>query len=178
MRIHQRLQERIIDDLFGRLERQGLVEYGDDRDQCQELLRAVLTDDLKSDEELEEEVGRIIEDNREKFREVPAYQMTSQIRRQVARERGIILDNDARLGDIARKMTEAIWSSDSFSEVFAEDRLLARFIKLVFERHLAIEERLREEAKKRTKNLEFGSTEHEVQFRRVMDELREREGLS
>ena len=116
--------------------------------------------------------------NRDKFREVPAYQMTSQIRRQVARDRGIILDNENRLRDIARKMTEAIWSSDAFSEVFAEDESLRKFIRLVFEHHLAVEERLREEAKKRIRNVEFGSTEYEVQFRRVMDELREREGMA
>ncbi len=178
MRIHQRLQERILGDLFRRLEGQGLVEYGDPPDECHELLRSILVEDLKTDEELEEEVSRIIEVNRDKFREVPAYQMTSQIRRQVARDRGIILDNESRLRDIARKMTEVIWSSDSFTEVFAEDEALRRFIRLVFEHHLAVEERLREEAKKRIRNVEFGSTEYEVQFRRVMDELREREGMT
>lgn len=178
MKINARLQDRIVEDLFKRLERQGLVEYGDDPDRCAELLRSVLYEDLRADEELEEEITRVIEENREKFREVPAYQMTSQIRRQLARQRGVILDNETRLRDIARKMTEAIWSSDDFSEVYAEDEALRRFIGLVFERHMAVEERLREEAKKRIRNVEFGSTEYEVQFRRVMDELREQEGLS
>jgi hypothetical protein len=177
MRIHQKLQERILLDLFERLQRQGFVEYGEDPERCADLLRGVLQADLREEEELEEEVSRVIEANRDKFREVPAYQMTSRIRRQIARERGIILDNEARLRDIARKMTEAIWNSSTFSEVYAEDAELQRFIRLVFDHHLAIEERLREEAKKRLRNLEYGSTEYEVQFRRVMDELRERDGL-
>ena len=75
-------------------------------------------------------------------------------------------------------MVKDIWKSDAIDEVYADDDTLFRTIKMIFQRHLAVEERLREEAGKRLRHLEFGSTEYDVHYRRVMDELRAREGLT
>ncbi len=91
MRLSPRLIDRIVEDLFVLLERQEILEYGEDREACRELFRAAILADMHAEEALDAEVEGIIEQNREKFREVPAYQMFSRIKRQVARDRGFIL---------------------------------------------------------------------------------------
>lgn len=91
MRVPGRVLDRIIEDIFVGFEKAGLVEYGEDREACMEVIRAPILADMLREEELDAEVEQVIEENREKFREVPAYQMYGRIKRQLAKERGIIL---------------------------------------------------------------------------------------
>lgn len=85
--------------------------------------------------------------------------------------------SDERLHHIAGEVVRSLWASDHIEEVYVDDDKIHKFVTDVFQHHLVVDERLREEAKSRLKNVEFGSMEWDVQYRRVMDELREREGL-
>ena len=61
--------------------------------------------------------------------------------------------------------------------MFADDPTLRRLIKDVLKRHMGVDEELDAEVRQRIKNLEEGTATWELEYSRVMDQIKQKHGL-
>ena len=79
---------------------------------------------------------------------------------------------------VINQMLEALMHSRNVEEVFAEDHEMRRKIQLTMVKYLGIDEEIDREARGRLKNLREGSAEWEVEYEKVVGQLKRARGLS
>jgi len=75
-------------------------------------------------------------------------------------------------------MLEGLMHSRNIEEVFAEDHEMRRKIATVMNKYLGIDEEIDREARGRLKNLREGSAEWDVEYERIVGQLKRARGLS
>lgn len=91
MRISPKVIEKVSDEIVNRLEAENHVEYGEGKDEVLRDIREIIFQDIMAENELDAEVRAIIENNIDKFKEIPPHRMFSSIKRQLIKERKLII---------------------------------------------------------------------------------------
>ncbi|HEY4177472.1 MAG TPA: DUF507 family protein, partial [Kofleriaceae bacterium] len=78
---------------------------------------------------------------------------------------------------IPNQMLEAFMSSRHVDEVFAEDAIMRRKIKEICKKHMMVDEAIDQEVRDRIKNLEEGSSAWDVEYAKVLDQIKQKHGL-
>ena len=100
----------------------------------------------------------------------------NKIKNKIAEERGFGI-GDRALEYLTRQVIEALFHSRHVDEVFAEDHELRRTMRDVLNRHLNVDDDLDQEVRRRIKNLQEGTSTWEVEYHKVMQDLRRLKGL-
>jgi hypothetical protein len=98
------------------------------------------------------------------------------IKKQLAKEKNFQIGEDA-LGYIINQMIEAFLHSNYVEEVFSEDHDLRKRIRPVLAKHMAVDEELDREVRDKIKNLEEGSQAWDIEYQRVMGNVKRNKGL-
>jgi hypothetical protein len=72
---------------------------------------------------------------------------------------------------------EAFMQSKFVEEVFASDVDLRKKMKAIIHRHMMVDEELDAEVRKRIQNLEEGSTTWDVEYSKVMEQIKQKRGI-
>jgi hypothetical protein len=96
-------------------------------------------------------------------------------KKQFAREKNFQMDDP--LGYIINQMIEAFLHSNFVDEVFSEDHELRKRIRPILKRHMAIDEELDREVRDKIKNIEEGSQAWDVEYQKVMGNLKRNKQL-
>jgi hypothetical protein len=151
-----------------------LVDAGDievsDNTEVEMDVASALKEYVRVDRELTDKAKDILEQ-----RKLP-YGQFSKVKRTLAEEKDFGLGEEA-LTWIATQLVEGFMHSAHVEEVFAEDVTLRRRIKDVLKKHMAIDDELDAEVRQRIKNLEEGTATWELEYSRVMDQIRQKHGL-
>ena len=99
------------------------------------------------------------------------YTALSKLKRQVADSRGFKLGEDA-IEYIIHQIIEMLLHSVHVDEVYAEDIELRRKMTTVLRKDMAVDNDLDREVRRRIKNLQEGTTGWEIEYRRLMDDLK------
>jgi len=99
------------------------------------------------------------------------FQSLSKLKQRIADERGFGLEEDA-IEYIVVQLIEMLLHSVHVEEVFAEDNVLRRKLAEVLRRFMNVDNDLDKEVRRRIKNLQEGTTGWEIEYRRLMDDLR------
>jgi len=78
---------------------------------------------------------------------------------------------------IANQMLEAFMSSRHVDEVFADDAILRRKIKDICRKHMQVDEAIDQEVRDRIKNLEEGTAAWDVEYAKVLEQIKHKHGL-
>ena len=105
-----------------------------------------------------------------------AYGQFSKIKRGLAEEKDFGLGEEGMTW-ICNQLLENFMHSANVAEVFADDPTLRRLIKDVLKRHMGVDEELDAEVRQRIKNLEEGTATWELEYSRVMDQIKQKHGL-
>jgi uncharacterized protein len=105
-----------------------------------------------------------------------AYGQFSKIKRGLAEEKEFGLGEEGMTW-ICNQLMENFMHSANVAEVFADDPTLRRLIKDVLKRHMGVDEELDAEVRQRIKNLEEGTATWELEYSRVMDQIKQKHGL-
>jgi hypothetical protein len=105
-----------------------------------------------------------------------AYGQFSKIKRGLAEEKEFGLGEEGMTW-ICNQLLENFMHSANVAEVFADDPTLRRLIKDVLKRHMGVDEELDAEVRQRIKNLEEGTATWELEYSRVMDQIKQKHGL-
>jgi hypothetical protein len=99
------------------------------------------------------------------------YSQTFKIKAKLAQERGFGLNDDA-VGWLADQIVEILLQSNHVEEVFGEDNDLRGAIAPVLKKELHVDSDLDKQVKQRIKNLQEGTTDYEVEYKKTMEQIR------
>lgn len=152
-----------------------LTEAGDIEIESEEEVRldfeAVLKEYVRRDRQVLDEAKARME------REGLSYGLLGKIKSQVARDLGFPPRDEALPYLIDQVMT-MLFHSNNVIEVYGEDHVLRKKITAVVKRHTNMEDDLDKEVRSKIKNLSEGTASFEIEYAKVMEQIKRRKGLS
>ncbi len=134
-------------------------------------IESVLKEYLRYERSVSEEAK-----NRLEARGLP-YAQLGKVRSQVAREKGAPQQDDV-LPHLLEQILGLLFHSNHVDEIYAEDADLRKKITNVLRKHMDVGGELDEEVRSKIRNLEEGTASFEIEYQRVMGELKRKKGLS
>jgi hypothetical protein len=98
------------------------------------------------------------------------------VRALVADEKGIKVGDEA-LDYLLDQVVEMLMHSNNVDEVYVEDVVLRRKMAPIFKKHMAVDEGLDTEVRAQLRHVKEGSRDWEVEYARVLEQVRRRKGL-
>jgi len=169
MRLYSGKVDTIASEIINTLVQANDIEVSEQNEAVLDAA-AVLKEYIRLDKELTERAKDILE-----IRGLP-YSHLGRTKRQLADQKEFGLGDDA-LTWISTQMLEAFMSSKHIDEVFAEDAILRRKIKDICKKHMMVDEAIDQEVRDRIKNLEEGTQAWEVEYAKVLDQIKTKHGV-
>jgi hypothetical protein len=166
MRLYPGKVDTIAAEIITSLTQTGDIEVSD-ANEAQLDAAAVLKEYIRVDKELTERAKDILE-----IRGLP-YSHLGRTKRQLADQKEFGLGEEG-LSWIANQMLEA---SRHIDEVFADDVILRRKIKDICKKHMQLDEAIDQEVRDRIKNLEEGTSAWEVEYAKVLEQIKHKHGV-
>jgi len=160
----------ISEDIIRGLTADGDIEVENEAEARLDI-ESVLKEYLRKDREVTEEAK-----NRMESRGL-GYSNLGRVKGQVAKERNAPGGEDA-LPYILEQILEILFHSQNITEIFAEDSDLRRKITPILRKHMDVEADLDKEVRSKIKNLEEGTATFEIEYAKVMDQLKRKKGLA
>ena len=98
------------------------------------------------------------------------------VRALVAEEKGIKVGDEA-LDYLLDQVVEMLMHSGNVDEVYVEDIELRRRMAPVFKKHMAVDSAIDAEVRGQLKHMREGTREWEVEYARVLEQVKRRKGL-
>ncbi|CAN5880252.1 hypothetical protein BH11MYX2_BH11MYX2_18820 [soil metagenome] len=169
MRLYPGKVDTIAAEIITTLTAAGDIEISDNNEAAMDAA-AVLKEYIRVDKELTERAKDILE-----IRGLP-YSHLGRTKRQLADQKEFGLGEDG-LSWIANQMLEAFMASRHVDEVFAEDAILRRKIKDICKKHMQVDEAIDQEVRDRIKNLEEGTQAWDVEYNKVLEQIKSKHGV-
>jgi hypothetical protein len=134
-------------------------------------IESVLKEYLRVDREVTDRARDVIA-----TRNLP-YNQLNKIKQQIADQRGFGLGEDS-IDYLAKQAIEMLFHSHHVEEVFGEDHDLRRKMKPILKKHMAVDTELDQEVRGRIKNLQEGTSTWDIEYKKVMDELKRNRKLT
>jgi hypothetical protein len=151
-----------------------LLDAGDievsDRAEAEMDVQAVLKEYLRVDREITEKAKDLLQK-----RNLP-YEQFGKVKRALAGEKAFGL-GDEGLDWMTTQMIESFMQSPHIEEIFVEDSVLRKRMADVLKKHMQVDEELDEEVRRRIKNLQEGTSTWEVEYGKVLDQIKRNRGL-
>jgi hypothetical protein len=151
-----------------------LVDAGDiavvDRAEAEMDAQAVLKEYLRLDREITEKAKDLLQK-----RGLP-YEQFGKVKRTLAHEKGMGLGEEG-LEWMTNQMIESFMQSPHIEEIFAEDGVLRKRMADILKKHMLVDEELDEEVRRKIKNLEEGTATWEIEYSKVLDQMKRNRGL-
>ena len=132
-------------------------------------VQAVLKEYLRVDREITEKAKDILQK-----RNLP-YEQFGKIKRALAGEKAFGLGEEA-LDWMTNQMLESFMQSPHIDEIFAEDTVLRKRMADILKKHMQVDEELDEEVRRRIKNLQEGTATWEIEYGKVLDQIKRNRG--
>ena len=169
MRLYPGKVDTIASEIITTLTHANDIEVSDHNEALLDAA-SVLKEYIRVDKELTERAKDILE-----IRGLP-YSHLGRTKRQLADAKEFGLGEEG-LSWIANQMLEAFMSSRHVDEVFADDAILRRKIKDICKKHMQVDEAIDQEVRDRIKNLEEGSQAWDVEYAKVLEQIKQKHGL-
>jgi hypothetical protein len=159
----------IADDVVRTLTTGGDIE-AESEEEVRLDIEAVLKEFLRMDREIAEEAK-----NRMEVRGL-GYSNLGRVKAQVAKERGAP-PSDEILPYILGQILNMLFHSNNVAEIYSEDVDLRTKITPILKRHMDVEGELDKEVRSKIKNMEEGTAAFEVEYEKVMAQMKRKRGL-
>ena len=171
MRLYRSQIPRLAEDIIGTLALGGeIVVEMSERPEAEQDIRAIMDEYLRQEHRVVQETREIMEQ-----RQI-TYDQFGRIKGQVADSKGHPTGDDG-IRWIVGQILENFMISKYIEEVFGEDRAMRKAIMGLFRKHLVEEADLDREVRARLKNLRPGTDKWDIEYRRVMEDVRRKRGL-
>jgi uncharacterized protein len=169
MRIHSARVAQIAAEMVSSLTKDRAVETESPKE-MQLDIESVLNQYIRDEQEVSEKAKDMLA-----ARSLPQTDL-GKIRRLIADQRKLKLGDEA-IDYLLDQLLEMLMHSNNVEEVFAEDYELRRRMREPLRRQLGDEEELQKEVRAQLKHVEEGSALWEVEYRRMMEDMKRRKGL-
>jgi len=169
MRIYAGKIPNIAAEVVQTLTSSGDIET-EDRREVEQDIAAVLNAYVETDRQVTERAKDLMQARN------LGQQEFARTKKLVAEQRGFKI-GDEMLDYLLDQIVEMLMHSSSVEEVYAEDVEMRRKMAPILKRHMALDEELDRETRAQLKHVEEGTRTWEVEYRRVMEDIRRRKGL-
>lgn len=171
MRIYMKLIPSIAQDILRALVREGDIEIKEGRfDEAVLDISKVFRDYLEEEEEINREAMIFIQDHHMASKDFAS------VKAKIAEERGFDYGDDA-IEMILADVVDALLASENIDEVYEENNALIRKMSDVVKKYLDVDDQLDREAREQLKNLEEGSLEWDIAYKKVIHEIKKKRNL-
>jgi len=169
MRLYSGKIGPIVDDLVRELTAQNDIEVEDPAEVRMDL-EAVLKEFVRRERQL-------IDESKDRMqREGLGYSQLGKMRQRVARDMGFP-QQDETLPYLIDQLLNMLFHSANVAEIYADDTTLRKKMTPILRRHMEVESGLDAEVRSKIKNLQEGTAAFEVEYARVMDQIKHKRGL-
>lgn len=98
------------------------------------------------------------------------------IKRELAEKRGFGLGEEG-ISWMLDQMLQMLMHSSNVQEIYADDTAIRRKMRAALTRHMAVEEELDREVRNRIKNMTEGTAAWDVEYGRMMDQVKRKRGV-
>ena len=169
MRLYSGKIGPIVDDLVRELTAQNDIEVEDDIEVRMDL-EAVLREFVRRERQLIDESKDRME------REGLGYGKLGKMRQRVAKEMGFP-QQDETLPYLIDQLLNMLFHSNNVAEIYADDATLRKKMTPILRRHMEVDTGLDAEVRSKIKNLQEGTAAFEVEYAKVMDQIKHKRGL-
>ncbi|MCX7944992.1 MAG: DUF507 family protein [Deltaproteobacteria bacterium] len=171
MKIYMKLIPTIAQDILRVLSRDGDIEIKDNKiDEAILDVSKVFRDYLEEEEELNQEAMIFIQNNNLASRDFAA------VKAKLAEERGFDYGDEA-IEMLLADVVDALLKSKNIEEVYEENNTLIKKMYEVVKKYLDVDEELDKEAREQLKNLEEGTLEWDIAYRKAIHEIKKKKNL-
>jgi len=140
------------------------------REEAELDIQSVLKEYLRTDRELTEKAKDLMES-----RNLP-HGNFGKLKHAMAEDKGFGLGEEGILYMI-NQILETFMQSKFIDEIYASDSDMRKTMKTIFHRHMMVDEELDVEVRKRIKNLQEGTSNWDIEYSKVMNQIRQTRGL-
>ncbi len=133
-------------------------------------IESVLKEYIRTEREIVNQARETISRDGLEFRQL------SKIKSKLADDRGFGI-GDKAIDYLARQIIECLFHSRHVVEIYEEDHTLRKHMRDVLRQHLRVEEDLDHEVRRRIQNLQEGTANWEIEYNKVMADLKRLKGL-
>ena len=169
MRLYTGKVDIIASEIIAKLTTDGDIEVGSQAEATLDAA-AVLKEYIRVDKELTERAKDILE-----IRSLPQSQL-GRTKKTLADQKDFGLGEEG-ITWICNQMLEAFMNSQHIDEVFADDVTLRRKIKEIARKHMSVDDVVDQEVRDRIKNLQEGTAAWDVEYGRVLEQIKTKHGL-
>src|SRR5262245_49120088 len=152
----------------------SLVEAGaievSDKSEAEMDVQAVLKEYIRLEREITDKAKDVLQK-----RNLP-YEQFGKVKRTLAGEKSFGLGEDG-LDWMTTQMIESFMQSPHIAEIFVDDTVLRKHMVEVLKKHMQVDDELDEEVRRRIKNLQEGTSTWEVEYGRVLEQIKRNRGL-
>ena len=170
MRLYIGKVSAISDEVIKSLMTDGDLEV-DSAEEARLDIESVLKEYVRRDREVGEEAK-----NRMESRGL-GYSQLGKVKAQVAKEKGIQTGEDT-LPYLIEQILEMLFHSQHVIEIFADDTDLRKKMAPILRKHMDVDDQLDVEVRGRIKNLEEGTAAFDIEYAKVMEQMRRKKGLT
>ena len=172
MKIYRRLIPCISKEIIRHLLAESTVEIADGhRDDAELDIASVLVNYLNDEDQLNQDAKDILE-----RRGLP-FEKFGMVKRGLAESRNMIIGDNA-FDYVLEQMVEILFHSGNFTEIFAEDHDLKRIMRNTIRRYMGVDAQLDKEVRGRLRHLREGTPDWEIEYEKVIEQMRHSHGLS
>ncbi|HLV21979.1 MAG TPA: DUF507 family protein [Polyangiaceae bacterium] len=169
MRLHSARVPQVAAEMVNSLVEGGDIET-DSKAEVQADVESVLNQYIRDEQDVTEKARQLLAS-----RGMAATEL-SRMRRLVADDRGIKVGDDA-VDYLLDQLVEMLMHSNNVEEIYAEDVELRRKLREPLRAQAAAEQQLQAEVRGRLKHVQEGTSVWEVEYRRMMEDIKRRKGL-
>lgn len=170
MRLYKGKIPTIVQELMTELVKSGDIEV-ESEEEARLDLEAVLNEFVRRERQVMDDARARME------REGMSYSMLGKMRSRVSREVGFP-SQDEMLPYLIDQLLTMLFHSQNVAEVFAEDADLRRKMAPILRKHTEVETELDREVRSKIKNLDEGTANFEIEYARVMEQMKRKKGLA
>jgi hypothetical protein len=172
MRVYPKLVPIIAREVVQRLMQEGDIEVEAMRVADAELdLAAIMREYLANEERVNQATREALE------RRGYDFSKFNQVKREMADVRGFKLGEEG-IEFLINQMLEFLLISRNVEEVFSDDHVMRPKVLQVMRKHLDIDEDIDREARGRLKHLQEGTSAYEIEYQKVLEQIRRARGLT
>lgn len=171
MRLYRKIIPKIAQEIVGTLHKTKLIDVDADKKVEAELdLAAVMVEYMNTLEVIDHEARDLA-----KRRGIGPDRM-HQIRNAVAESKKVKIGEEGT-EYVLEQVLEGLMASKNIEEVYADDKELRKLISEIFNKFASVDEVIDKEARRRIKNHREGTPEWDIEYGRLVAQLKRQKGL-
>jgi hypothetical protein len=166
MKIYRRVIPKIAKDVIRALLANRAIEVEDGhRDEAELDVAGVLVEYMDSIDKVKHDAQEALQRHN-----LPS-DMLGRVKQSIADARKVVTGEGA-LEHVIERVISGLFDSKHIEEVFIEDNEIRKIVQAAIQKYLGVDEELDREVRGRLKNLREGTSEWEVEYSRLIEQMR------